>query len=153
MVHFYGTLLGYTFSVHFSFKRPQLPRYGGLVIYIMDHGGNNTRDIDIAGRPAWRCDCGVGRVSSAHQAAGLLVILPSYTAGRTRTVTTRRRRVKSSSALWCTAAVAAISTQCCSRLSFSAGSQTTPVVTGLHQRPPSHRTDCDCVSMGGKVML
>ena len=31
MVHFYGTLFGYTFRVHFSFKRPQLPRYGGLV--------------------------------------------------------------------------------------------------------------------------
>ena len=28
----YGTLLEYTFRVHFSFERPQLPRYGGLVL-------------------------------------------------------------------------------------------------------------------------
>ena len=33
-VHLYGTLLRYTFRVHFSFERPQLPRYGGLVFSV-----------------------------------------------------------------------------------------------------------------------
>ena len=32
-VHLYGTLVLYTFRVHFSFERPQLPRYWGLVLW------------------------------------------------------------------------------------------------------------------------